>query len=149
KIEASLKLYLRGARSLLRDQSPKEVNAEEIVTALEQLQLVEMMAALQSYSRIENEEFRALVSVMDAELTTERLDEFSRQLLGLSVKTMRAGGGRILICDQGRSEPRIVIDSAGQSSILSKLRRVETAIRTALKNSEPVFLHSRRQSSKA
>jgi signal transduction histidine kinase len=144
KIAASLKLYLQAARSLLKKQSSKLSDTEEIVSALEQLQLVEMMVALQSYSRIENEELETLISVMDADLTTEELDDFLRRLLALSTRTMHATSGQLVLVEEERpTEARILIDTA------AKRQGIEGAVRAVLETGKPVFVHSGQKPAKA
>jgi signal transduction histidine kinase len=148
KIATSLRLYLQAAHTVLKEQKPND--GKEIIAALEQLQLVEMIVALQSYTTIENEEFKTLISIMDVELTTERLDEFLKRLLTLSIKTMHAQGGQILLIDQEDSaKPRIVIDSeatqgktAARSNRASAKQRVCGDILVVLDSGKPIFIHS-------
>ncbi|MEW6734114.1 MAG: GAF domain-containing sensor histidine kinase [Acidobacteriota bacterium] len=148
KLSTSLRLYLQKARALLRMRYPDSTVADRIISALEQLQMVEMMVAHQAYSSIESKGTEALLSVMDAQLATEQLDDFLHQLLLLSIEAMHATNGRIILINEDQpDEIRFNLDTTRPLARRYRIDRhrrrlVERSIRNALKQNELSFLHT-------
>ncbi|MEW6732997.1 MAG: GAF domain-containing sensor histidine kinase [Acidobacteriota bacterium] len=142
KIAASLKIYLQTARALLRTHYPKLGETEAIVSAIEQLHLIEMMITHESYSHIKSEVSEAMISIMDAQLATEEIDQFLWQLLRLSVEAMQANGGQLLLIDEKQPEQiRLTLDTDRRSTH-TKPVSVKGVAHAVLQNGEPIFVHT-------
>lgn len=134
KIILAIRLYLKVARTLLREQSLQQNNIKEVWIILEHLQSMEMMIMFKAFSYIETKDFERLANIFDKGLADKELEQFFHELLSNMIKITQANGGKILLVDQQPEILRMVAYTDQDQPLLNG------EIQSVLKSGQPQFL---------